>query len=367
MTKKKKLRSGREREARRLPSTSLPARKLINWIREICEDITEHVGPFALLKLFQSTAVEANHILTIEMGAELRSNPDILAQRIWDTAEHEISTAYGVEQRFMVCAFRQDQEAYERRYPFKLTKHRTLEQLDGESVETDLTQQMLRQNSESHRQLMLMAGAHAERAEATIDRLTKQLSGLEDRHIKAVMLQEELLDRRRAERAVAEERAPVPRPDTQLVDWLKRVCQDRDGTGRPFTLIRMCQLIREGRPAPPIIIQDFELTYEYGLNPEILAGFIVDTADMEMENNLGVYEKLFVIFAWRADADEYESRFLYQHEPLPELHRADRKIRMLEEELYTAKLTPREQKAGLRALQGKCKEAFMGVLGSRSR
>jgi hypothetical protein len=261
----------------------LADRKLVNWLREMGEDITEHVGPFALLKLFQSTAGDTNHILTIELSDELRSNPDILAQRIWDTAEHEISTAYGVEQRFMVCAFRQDQEAYERRYPFKLTKHRTLEQqLDGESVpanETGLTQQMLRHDSESHRHLMLMSGAYAERAEATIDRLTKQLSGLEDRHIKVIMLQEELLDRkaqRELQNSIELSKAKqIDRMKEMVIPFLPLMFSKLLG-GRMISREPMAAVARDmavSKYMQGLTEEEFSVIYA-GLKPENKAAFI---------------------------------------------------------------------------------------------
>lgn len=179
---------------------SLPDQKLVKWLEETGKDITG-AGPFVRLELLKAVDGSPPQLMqTIPFSEEAGANPDISAMQIWELAEQEVATLYGVHHRFIILAFRNDTDEYERRFPFKITKNRTTDnQLDGESVpptETGFTAQMLRHDSETHRLNMLLSGAHAERSESTIARLSNDLDRLQERHMKVLLLQEELLDRK---------------------------------------------------------------------------------------------------------------------------------------------------------------------------
>jgi hypothetical protein len=181
---------------------SLADRKFITWLKALSGDLTE-AGLFSRLVLYQSTSNGTDLISSFELSEELLSSPEgleVLGQTIWDLANEEVDTAYGMNQRFVVAAFRGDSEQYERRHPFKITKHRSVEQqLGGESVtpnEVGVTAQMIRHDSENHRLIMLLSGTHAERMDSQNQRLHAELQAMQERQSRFLQTQEDLFDRK---------------------------------------------------------------------------------------------------------------------------------------------------------------------------
>lgn len=178
---------------------SFPDVKLAAWLRQQSDDITEE-GPFTMLRLFHAADGDPEGTLmkqyTIARGT--LEQPDF-AQAVWDLAEHEASTYPGA-QRFVILMYRNPEAEYEARYPFVMRGRSTFrDQMGGDSTppnEIGLTAQMLRHDSEAHRMMMLQSGAMAERQELELQRKTSQIEVLENRHMKTLLLQEELLDRR---------------------------------------------------------------------------------------------------------------------------------------------------------------------------
>lgn len=179
---------------------SFPDAKLTKWLREAADDLTEE-GPFTILRLFHAMDGDPEGTLmqTYRLARGTLEQPEFAAT-VWDLAEHEASTHQGAQQRFVILLYRTDESDYEARYPFVMRGRSTFRNQMGDDstppTEVGTIGQLLRHDSEAHRLLILQAGATAERQELELTRKTAQIEALENRHMRTLLLQEELLDRK---------------------------------------------------------------------------------------------------------------------------------------------------------------------------
>lgn len=174
--------------------------KLQKWLREAADDLTDQ-GPFTLLRLFHAIDGDPEGTLMQQyrLARGTLEQPEF-AQQVWDLAEHEASTHQGAQQRFVILLYRTEESDYEARYPFVMRGRSTFRNQMGDDstppTEAGWQAQMLRHDSEAHRMMLLQSGAMAERQELELARKTAQIEALENRHMKTLLLQEELLDRK---------------------------------------------------------------------------------------------------------------------------------------------------------------------------
>lgn len=175
--------------------------KLVQWLKELSTDIVEHLEPYSKLMLYHASdgSPDGTLLREIVLSEGMLENPEF-AQGIWNVAEAEVATNMGQVQRFVVLAFRGESDQYTNRFAFLLNRRTSAgSAMGGDSTpptETGLTMQMLRHDTDAHRMIMLLAGATAERQELELQRKTQQITALEDRHQRTLLLQEDLLDRK---------------------------------------------------------------------------------------------------------------------------------------------------------------------------
>jgi hypothetical protein len=174
--------------------------KLTKWLQETGADVTPE-GPIVLIKLFHAIDGDPEGVLLQSINVAEGSLESVeFAQAVWELAEREAATVMGTNQRFVILAYRPDQEEYDRRFPFLIRgRSAGVGPMGGDTVppnEVGLTAQMLRHDAENHRLIVLHSSGMAERQENELQRKSQYIEQLENRHLKTLMLQEDLLDRK---------------------------------------------------------------------------------------------------------------------------------------------------------------------------
>lgn len=179
---------------------SSPAPTVTKWITYQLADLTER-GPITKIELYH-TIEDANAERLQSFNIKDNPDPNDLAGQVWETCElDKDSRPLGDQQRYALWAFRADSTDPDASHAFLLQgrSHSKLSDLGGESSDPPNERghmgQMMRQNGEIHRQMMIMTDQFAVRLSQELDAERKRREKTEDRVIQIFELHQGLLDR----------------------------------------------------------------------------------------------------------------------------------------------------------------------------